>query len=87
MPELDELHDVPGGGLAAVLEQPVVRVERLHGGEVLVAHADDDDAHGVDGRVDDGPLGVLHVRDDAVSDDQQHEILGAVLKGTKNKNG
>ena len=74
--EGDELHDVPHGSLASGgAQHAVVPVQELHGAEVGSAHADDDDGHGEAGGVDDGAARLVHVRDHAVGDDEQHEVL------------
>ena len=74
--EGDELHDVPHGSLASGgAQHAVVPVQELHGAEVGSAHADDDDGHGEAGGVDDGAARLVHVRDHAVGDDEQHKVL------------
>lgn len=76
IPERDELHDVPHGLLPGVGPQNTgVSVEELHGREVGVAHADDDDGHGQFGRLHDGVARLVHVADDAVRDDEEREVL------------
>ena len=76
VPEGDKLDDVPHGRLAGLRAQPpVVAVQELHGAEVGSAHADDYDGHGEAGGVDDGVARLVHVRDHAVGDDEQHKVL------------
>ena len=71
-----KLDDVPdrvlaGGGL----EHAVVSVQDVHGGEVGRAHTHNDNGHGQLGRVDDGRARTVHVGDDAVRQDKQHEVV------------
>lgn len=74
--EGDELDDVPEDGFSSGWSQdPVIAVQHLHVAEVSAPDPDDDDGHGEVGGLDDGLPGVGHVRDDAVRQDQQDEIL------------
>lgn len=76
IPEGDELHNIADGLLAGVGPQHAgISIQELHGGEVGVANADDDDGHGQLGRLDDGVAGLVHVADDAVCDDEESEVL------------
>ena len=76
LPEGHKLDDVPHGRLArGRAQQAVVPVQELHGAEVGPAHADDDDGHGEAGGVNDGAARLVHVRDHAVGDDEQHKVL------------
>lgn len=60
-------------------QDAIITIQHLHVTEISVAHADDDDGHGEVRGVDDGLPGVSHVRDDAVRQDQQDEILLKVV--------
>ena len=71
-----ELHDVSQGRFARGRAQvPVIAVQELHGAEVGPAHPHDDDGHGQARGVDDGGARLVQVRDNAVRDDQQDEVL------------
>ena len=75
-PERHKLDDVAEGDVAPWRAQDfVVAVQELHGAEVLLAHAHDDDGHGEAGGLDDGGDRLVHVRDHAVGDDEQHKVL------------
>lgn len=72
----DKLDDVPEDGFSFGRPQdPVIPIQHLHVTEVSVPYPDDNDGHRKMGGLDDGFPGVGHVGDDAVSQDQQNEVL------------
>lgn len=76
IPEGDELDDIADGLLPGVGPQNAgVSIQKLHGGEVGVADADDDDGHRQLGRLNDGVASLIHVANDAVRDDEESEVL------------
>ncbi len=76
VPEWDKLDDVSDRFLSRVgSERAAVSVQKLHGGEVGVAHPDDNDGHGQLGGLNYSVTCLVHVADHAVSNDQQREIL------------
>ena len=81
LPELDKLNDVASGNVTSGSEKLLVRIELLHGREVLVADPDDDDRHGERWGSNDGVLGGLEIGDDAVGQNEKDEVLAAVLIG------
>lgn len=74
--EGDKLHNVSHSLLARVRAQDAaVSVQKLHGSEVGIAHADDDDGHRQLGGLHDGVARVVHVADHSIRDDEQREVL------------
>ena len=73
--ELNELDDVSGGRAAAVVsEDGAVAVELLHHFEFLHSDSDDDDGERQLGGVHNQALGLVHVVDLAVGDDQENVV-------------
>lgn len=80
LPELDELHDVPGCLCTLVVGQSLrVPVKHLHIGEVVVADTHDDDRAGEGGQLDKDLSGFPHIHNDPVGENQQQTVLLATL--------
>jgi len=71
----NELHDISFGDSAVVRQPHVVAIQHLHGRKVSGPDTNDYDAEGLVCSVDDGLLGLLHVLDNPVGDDQQNTVV------------
>ena len=76
---LHELDNVPLGHEGAVPQQRLVTVKLLHRLEILISHPHNYDGQRQRGGFNDSALGLVKVRDDAVCDDEENEIVGGVI--------
>lgn len=71
VPEWDKLHDVSDRLLSCVgAQSAAVSIQKLHGGEVGIAHPDDNDGHGQLGGLHYSVTSFVHVTDHSVSNNQ-----------------
>ena len=77
--QLHKLDDVPLGLLTLVRQPLAVPVKDVHRAEVLVANSDNDHRHWQAGRIDEGFLGLVEVRDDAVGEDEEDKVVGSII--------
>lgn len=76
VPEGNKLDDVSENSFSSGWTQdPSASVQHLHVTEVSIPDTDDDDGHGETGGLDDGLSRVGHVSNDAVSQDEEDEVL------------
>ena len=76
--QLHKLDDVPLCLLTLVRQPLPVPVKDVHRAEVLVANSDNDHRHWQAGRIDEGFLGLVEVRDDAVGEDEEDKVIGSI---------
>ncbi len=76
-----KLNDIAQCFFIPVGKQAVIGIQGIHGIEIRVSDADDDNAHRQIGSIDDGVDGVGHVGDDAIGDDEKHIVIVAAHVG------
>ena len=75
---LHKLDNVPLRSSPVVTKQGVIRVQFLHGREVLVSHAHNDDGQRKIRGVYDCTFGGIHVGDNSVRDNQEDKVVAGV---------
>lgn len=74
--EWNKLDNISHGSLACSRAQKsIISIQELHGAEVGPAHSHDNNRHGQTRGFDDGVASLIHVRDHAIGDDEQYQVL------------
>ena len=79
----DKLYNVPFCWSAiSSLQDPIVPVQEVHVTEVCIPYPHNDEGHGQTGGIDNGVPGLVHVRDDSISQQEQN-IVSLFVKTRK----